>query len=181
MIHSDGPTRVGDWFQTFSGVQFYPFDPRPEDIRIEDIAHHLSMICRFGGAIRTFYSVGQHSVLVSHAVPEEFALWGLLHDASEAYLGDMVRPLKVGMPAYRDVEHRVMSVIAERFGLSWPEPPEIKIADNNLLATERRDLLPHQLRWTESGTPLANPITPWSSDGAELVFLQRFKGLYTGT
>ena len=86
--------RVGDWIQTMSGVIFYPLDPRPEEIRIEDIAHALSHQCRFAGHCREFYSVAEHSVRVSRELPQEFMLWGLLHDASEAYLVDLPRPIK---------------------------------------------------------------------------------------
>jgi uncharacterized protein len=87
-------TRTGDWIQTYTGKQFWPLSPLPEDIVIEDIAHALSMQCRFGGHVRTFYSVAQHSVHVSLLVEPQYALWGLLHDAAEAYLVDLPRPIK---------------------------------------------------------------------------------------
>src|ERR1017187_10636100 len=74
---------------TFSGIHFWPLLPNPADIRIEDIAHALSNQCRFAGHAREFYSVAEHSVRVSQLCPPEDALWGLLHDASEAYLTDV--------------------------------------------------------------------------------------------
>lgn len=169
--------REGDWFQTYTGVRFYPYDPRPEDVNIEDIAHHLSLLCRFNGAVRTFYSVAQHSVLVSRNVPPGMALWGLLHDAAEAYLGDMVRPLKMGMPQYRAVEERVLGAVAAKFLLLWPPSGAVKVADQVLLSTERRDLLPHALRWREGEAPLIEPIVPWDSVTAEQQFLLRFREL----
>ena len=86
--------RKGDWIQTFTGRAFYVLDPRPEDVDIEDIAHALSMQCRFAGHCREFYSVAQHSVTASWLVPPEDALWGLLHDAAEAYVVDLPRPIK---------------------------------------------------------------------------------------
>jgi len=161
----------GNWFQTFTGKQFYVLDPRPEDVCIEDIAHHLSLICRFNGATVAHYSVAQHSVLVADSLPEELRLWGALHDAAEAYIGDMVRPLKLEMPAYKEVEVRIERVIAERFGLVWPISPEVKVADNRALATERRDLLAHKLPWSSVSEPFANRIQPWSAGFAEKMLL----------
>jgi 5'-deoxynucleotidase YfbR-like HD superfamily hydrolase len=132
----------GSWMQTFTGRQFFPLDPRPEEIDPADIAHALSLICRYGGHTKRFYSVAEHCWLMSYAVPEEHALWALLHDATEAYVGDMVRPLKHHMPEYRAVEDRVMAAIAERFNLStWAMPDEVKDADNRILLDERAALL----------------------------------------
>lgn len=183
--------RKGDWFQTFSGAQFWPLDPRPEDVRIMDIAHHLARLCRFNGAVREFYSVAQHSVLVSRAVAIdgystdralEIRRWGLLHDASEAYVGDMVRPLKRSMPEYRVIEAGVMATIATRFGLAMPEPEPVKIADNVLLMTERRDLLsPPPSAWNAEESrakPLIDRISTLSPIRAESLFLERFCELF---
>ncbi|MDO4254358.1 MAG: hypothetical protein Q4C81_04310 [Kocuria sp.] len=97
----------GNWMQTYTGRRFYPLDSRPEDVDVVDVAHALSMQCRYNGHVRLFMSVAEHCVLVSRLVPSEHALWGLLHDATEAYVGDMVRPLKLHMPEYRAVEDRV--------------------------------------------------------------------------
>jgi len=88
-------SRKGDWFLTFTGRQFYPLDPCPEDIDIHDIAHHLSLICRFNGACRVFYSVAQHCCIVSDALARPYKLRGLLHDGTETYFGDMIKAIEV--------------------------------------------------------------------------------------
>jgi 5'-deoxynucleotidase YfbR-like HD superfamily hydrolase len=172
----------GEWFLSVKGRQLYPFDMRPEDVDIEEIAHALSMLCRFNGHCREFYSVAQHSVLIAQALPPDLALVGLLHDATEAYCGDMIRPLKRSMPAYREVEDRIWSVIAERFGLPQELPPDVKEADTRMLQTERRDLLaPHRWRWMEdqiaddTALPYDFTIEPLSASCARRYFLALFK------
>ena len=173
--------RIGDWMQTYTGVQFWPLDPHLEDIRIEDIAHSLSMQCRYAGHTKDFYSVAQHSVLVSQIVPPEDALWGLMHDAAEAYLVDLPRPLKrhnrMG-ELYCEIEDRLMVKICQRFHLPPTPPDSVKVADNIVLMTEKRDLMcksPSQ--WRESAEPMVESIKwqyPWA---AENCFLYRFKEL----
>lgn len=173
--------RRGNWIVTASGRKFFPFDPRSEDVDVRDIAHALARVCRFGGHTREFYSVAQHSVLVSHLVPDHLALHGLLHDAAEAYVGDVVRPLKAHMPEYRQVEARVFDAIRERCGLvqlnvvDWST---IKLADNAMLLAERRDLMPPTDRdWAEDEQPIEVPssrIWPWLPHEAEKKFLQRW-------
>jgi uncharacterized protein len=172
----------GDWFHTYTGRAFYPLDPRAEEICIEDIAHHLSLQCRFNGAVKEHYSIAQHSVLVSQTVPHHLVLWGLLHDAAEAYYGDMVRPLKKSMHQYKELEKRCMHVIATMFGLEWPEPIEVKHADDKVLYTERRDLLLVQRNWSLDGViiPLEDKITPWTNLGAESAFIKSFQENYFG-
>lgn len=162
---------------TYTGKEVYPVDLRVEDIDIRDIAHALSLACRFGGHIASHYSVAEHSVRVATILPRDLQLWGLLHDATEAYLGDMVRPLKCMMPEYKKVEERAMRVIAARYGMDWPEPPEVKKADNILLATERRDLFPGGRVWRLEESPLTSTITPLSAVHAEELFLDMFDWL----
>lgn len=138
----------GDWIQTFSGRAFYPLDPQPEDIVIGDIAHALSLQCRFTGHTRASYSVAQHSINVATVIelkggsPSE-ALWGLMHDASEAYLVDVARPVKhtPEMSPYRAAEKRVMAAVCKRFDLPLQEPPIVKMSDNILLAVEAHTLM----------------------------------------
>lgn len=170
--------RKGDWMQTATGSQFWPCDPRPEDIHIEDIAHALSLICRFNGHCRGHYSVAQHSVLVSDALPRELALWGLLHDASEAYIADVPRPLKPFLTNYRDLEDAVMLAVCERFGLSPEMPAEVKRVDNAILADEAiwcMDRAPAP--WNLPEPALGVAITPWTWRRARHRFLTKFHGL----
>ena len=108
------------WIQTYTGRQFWPLAPQAEHVDIRDIAHSLAMQCRFNGHCRGFYSVAQHSVLVSQVVPPEDALWGLLHDAAEAYISDLPRPLKNTAPEFRAAEHRLLTVILGRLGCPSP-------------------------------------------------------------
>lgn len=128
------------YIQTLSGKHINYLDIHHEDIVIEDIATALSHICRFTGHLPEFYSVAQHSVLVSHLVPAEFALEALLHDAAEAYVQDIPAPLKRILPDYRRVEAYVDGVIREKFGLPALQHPTVKYADLVMLGTERRDL-----------------------------------------
>lgn len=175
--------RVGDWIQTYTGRQFWPCDPRPEEIHIEDIAHSLSMQCRFTGHCEQFYSVAEHSVRVSEILPGNSALWGLMHDASEAYLTDLSRPLKRGSglgPIYKAMESRLMRAVCERFGMPIDEPAEVKKADNCLLMTEKRDLMRSHgslPKWSEPEDPLDEIIIPWSWLHAKSVFLEKFSHL----
>jgi len=166
--------RVGDWMQTYTGIHFYPQDPRPEEIDIRDIAHALSLQCRYGGHTPVLYSVAQHSVLVANNLPQELKLWGLLHDASEAYLVDLPRPVKrfsnIGTE-YKKVEERLMKVICSKYNLSWPEPPEVKHIDNLVLVTEARDLMGNPSDWTKYGDPLPEVIKPWDSETAWTAFM----------
>jgi uncharacterized protein len=173
--------RLGDWTETYSGHQFWALDPDPEDVHIEDIAHALSQLCRFGGHCRDFYSVAQHAVLVSRIVPPTDALWGLLHDAAEAYVVDVPRPLKhlSQFKGYRAIERLVMITICHRFNLvSFIQPESVTKADDQALATEARDLMKQHYDWRLTATPLPDPIQPCPPAEAEQAFLARFKELW---
>lgn len=132
------PGRRGDFLKTISQRRFWPLSPEPDDFDIEDIAAALSNLCRYNGHLHLFYSVAEHSILVSRLVKPELALCGLLHDATEAYLSDLARPVK-HMPeflAFRQVEQLLEAPLARKFGLPFPFPPEVKEADNVALAIE---------------------------------------------
>lgn len=171
------------WIQTHSGRRFCPTNPNPDAIVIQDIAHALSMQCRFSGHCKKFYSVAQHSVLVSYICDSQDALWGLLHDASEAYLVDVPRPLKKSgkFQAYIDFEAKMQEAICRRFGLPLAEPPSVKKADTAMLSTEARDLMaPLHSDWTQPVDPLPFMIEPWNNDKAKDMFMKRFFELTTG-
>lgn len=163
--------------QTASGRYANLIAPLPHHIDIGDIAHALSNICRFGGHTREFYSVAQHSVLVSRIVPPEHALTALLHDAPEAYVGDVTLPLKRLLPDYRTIEASIWLVIASNFGLPVDLPSCVKRADLVLLATERRDLMKEQdTPWPvlDGVSPLPDWINPWMPTHARAEFEMRY-------
>ena len=127
------------WMTTFTGHRFYLTDPHADEIFIEDIAHALSQICRFTGHTSAFYSVAQHSVLVSQRCKEP--LQGLLHDAAETYIGDMARPLKQLLPQYKAIERLVEAAVAERFHLPDQLCPSVKEADTMVCFHEFRTFM----------------------------------------
>lgn len=174
----------GPWMQTYSGRQFYPLNPSPNDVDIKDIAQALSQMCRFNGHTDLFYSVGQHCVEVSQAVPGKFALQALLHDAAEAYVGDMIRPLKHGVPAlydvYAPIEDDILACVMERFSLPTKLPQEVEDADLLVLATEARDVMGHLVADWELGVkPLNRSIVPLDALSTKVYFMQRFTELHT--
>jgi 5'-deoxynucleotidase YfbR-like HD superfamily hydrolase len=170
------------WMQTFTGRKVFPLNLLPEDVCLADIAHALSMQCRFSGHVREFYSVAQHSVLVSVYCDPAYALLGLLHDASEAYLMDLPRPLKHSpfFAFYREQEAAAMAAILNHFDpfCMWPPhlQPSIKEADDRMLATEARDLMaPLHPEWRSLKAPYTRRVVSWSPEEAEIAFLRRFK------
>jgi uncharacterized protein len=170
------PGDVGDWMQTYTGRAFWPLAPQADDIDPADIAHALSMLCRYGGHVERFYSVAEHCVLMSYAVPPGYALWALLHDATEAYMGDMIRPLKRSMPEYQAAEARLSAVICDRFNLPHECPTWVKEADNRILRDERAALMePPPLEWSalEDVPALGVDIQGWPPAVAEMRYLGR--------
>jgi hypothetical protein len=173
------------WMQTFTGRAFRPFAATIEDIDAADIARSLAMTCRYNGHVNRFYSVAEHSIhMAEHFArvgDRETALWALLHDAAEAYIGDMVRPLKVtdSMAPFRALDHQLTALIATKFGLIDDPaefhglPAAVKDADARILLTERDALLstPPQ-PWGQDGMePLDVDVRCWSPTGAETAFL----------
>lgn len=168
------------WIQTFTGKKFYPGNPKLEDICIEDIAHSLSMMCRFTGHCREFYSVASHSIHVSNQCSKENQLHGLLHDASEAYITDVSRPVKrmKELSGYRDIENALQKIICKRFGLPEVEPEEVKMVDVRMLSTEARDLMaPLHIDWVQPSKPYEFKIKSISPRDANEQFIERFNEL----
>jgi 5'-deoxynucleotidase YfbR-like HD superfamily hydrolase len=175
------------FIQTVSGQRINPFAPDPAAIDIGDIAHALANQCRFGGHCRRFYSVAQHSCLVAdvaagRGADRDAALWALLHDAAEAYLGDVPHPVKHNSELgriYRDAERGVHDAILQRFGLPLTAPPVVAEVDRALLAAEREALMVAAWDWPElEGIKAAEvAIEPWHPERAAREFLGRYERL----
>lgn len=181
--------RKGDWCQTYRGGLFWPLDPRADEVDPLDIAHALSLMCRFNGHCLRFYSVAEHSVRVSEETAKYVGgqqdrwvqLAGLLHDAAEAYVADIVRPLKRFLPGYGEIENRVQAAVWQRFGVPVDAQVSsvVKKCDNILLATEARDLMaPPPVAWHLDEKPSKRTIRPWSPAEAEHSFLARLAELW---
>lgn len=168
------------------GRTYFDFeDPSRSEITIEDIAAGLSRECRYAGQLPDYveiYSVAQHSVLCSQIVAPEFQLHALLHDAAEAYMGDLTSPLKRLCPDFKAIEKRVEAEIWSRFGLLPDLPPEVKRADYILLHTEKRDIqrLEHEWPGLADYPPMAERISPWSQRTSMRMFLNRYHQLTSG-
>lgn len=168
-----------------SGMTFDLRSMENNILTIEDVASSLSKTCRFGGHCLSFYSVAQHSVLVSEIVPEEFAFQALLHDASEAILHDMTSPLKKMLPDYQKLEKKIEQFICETFNVPLVMPAIIKAADLRALATEKRDLMPKNSdpevwgQFLDGIIPDSRKIAPMLPRQAEVLFLERAEMLLT--
>lgn len=169
--------RHGDWIQTFTGKAFWPLDPRPDEVEISDIAHALAHQCRYAGHVRKFYSVAEHCVLLARTVSPKNRLWALLHDASEAYLVDLPRPVKRAINGYREHEAQVMTAICVRFGLDPEMPREVHLADGRILTDERQQAMatpPMPWKAEEQVEPLGVRLEFWTPVYAEIQFMTMF-------
>lgn len=179
------------WISTYSGRQFDIFNPQAESVHLEDIAHALSMNCRYNGHVERFYSVAEHSVVASLHCNQDHALAVLMHDAAEAYLTDIPRPIKQRWPSFSAHEMEVLMVIL--VGLNLPSVgndgwEEIKAADRRMLATERIQLMPNCTDdWgldgvepysfkTDTGGCFVQ-LSCWDPDTAKQEFLKRYEQL----
>lgn len=183
------PSRKGGSIQTFTGVIFYPIDPRIEEIILEDVAHGLSNKCRFTGHTRKFYSTAEHSVRVSwnlrdrgRSLMEQYV--GLHHDDTDAYLPDVPTPLKI-LPEFkwfRDLEHHMQEMCFQKFGCMVEDYSVIKESDIILLLTEKRDLMPTKNgdwkhSYTQESIPSPYFIEPWSQELARYNYLELHRTL----
>ena len=164
------------WIQTVSGKRVDLPIPKPEQIDIYDISWSLSMKCRFNGQCQSFYSVAEHSVRVSELCRPDLELAGLLHDANEAYLPDIPRPVKELIPEYKEIENLMEEAINKKYGITLtPEDKvAVKKADNIILATEGRDLMGNTEGWGLTETPSIYKVMCWTPEYARARFLERF-------
>lgn len=168
--------------QTFVGELFDIFDPNLNQINLKDISHALSMICRYGGHSREFYSVAEHSVLIAGYFEKtghtDLARWGLMHDATEAYMGDLIRPLKRALPAYAAAEDNLMAYICTKFDLPIEQPGPIKEADLRI-TTDEREILMFPRVWSyDPLEPLGVELQCWTHDQAEQAWLDTYWRLF---
>lgn len=165
---------------TYSGRKFFPFDPKIEQIDIVDIAHALSNLCRYNGHCSEFYSVAEHSILVSQAVSKENALWGLLHDAAEAYICDIPSPFKKYLEQYAGYESVILELIKEKFDLIGDIPKEVMFIDKQIQVNEMEALFPIRLDECElkDVEPVKDVIIKcWTPDPVKYLFLDTYSNL----
>lgn len=168
------------WVITLSGKRFNILQPDPDAIEISDLACSLARQARFNGHTRFFYSVGQHACLCAQASPtKEIALQMLHHDSTEAYIGDLVSPVKALLPDFHIIESRIQWAIAQKFDLEFPDSKIVKQIDRRLLATEVRDLITKDLHsWgIAEDEPYDFPVIPWPSEVTEARFLEMHRSL----
>lgn len=160
-----------DCIRTYTGLYINVFEPTLDMICIEDIAHALSMQCRFGGHLPIFYSVAEHSWYCSQLVKEEHKLAALLHDASEAYLLDVPRPIKKHLSNYKEIEHNLMLLISEKFGFNYPLHNDVKDVDELALITEWNSLM-----ISKSNAPFINCLGNKKAEEKFLLTFQKISG-----
>jgi hypothetical protein len=183
---------IEGWIQTFTGKRFRPLAAVAADVDVRDIAHALALKCRFNGHCRVFYSVAEHSVRVSRLLETEgrkLALWGLMHDAGEAYLADLGGPIKNvfhvhhagiagGVETFGEAEDRLLDVIAQALGFDPVDYSAVRTADLRMLMTEARDVMGGAIEnWHVSELPIEERIEPWNWERAEAAFLERWREL----
>lgn len=164
------------YIYTFTGKKFPFRNPTIDDISIQDIAHSLSMQPRFCGATNLFLSVAEHCVNVCNRVPDEFKIWGLLHDAAEAYLSDIPDPVKQCLLEYEQMEIKILEVVADKFGMHWYQPNgvprEVLRVDDKLRELEARFLFRNVVKF-ENKTGKVERFGVYMQAEAEMVFLDK--------
>lgn len=173
------------YIQTYTGKKFYFLNPDIDAIDIRDIAKALGKTCRFGGMCDPFYSVAEHLYHISYMVPNHHIKEAFMHDASEAYVGDIPKPLKrILAPLIDPIEDHILEVVYAKYGISYPLPPSVKLADLQMLYWERHEVMgPSEDEW-EDLKGLDPPISMkpdiqgWSHQEASAKFLDRFYELF---
>jgi hypothetical protein len=175
-LNKDKGINMESWIQTYTGKHFDIFNPRIEDICIEDIAHGLSLQCRFNGHCNKFYSIAEHCI--------RMACWDLpgdpkqrlFHDAAEAYIGDIPSPIKQNLSEFEKIEENLLEIIFKKFKIQLYNKDIIKKADLIMLATEVRDLMNNPNDWKSLPTPYHEKINPWDWKLAQVIFIKTAEG-----
>lgn len=177
---------LSDGIRLLSGNLFDYNNPSGSEVTIEDIAAALSKVCRFSGHIHRFYSVAQHAVNTSRIVPDAHAYDALMHDTAEAFTNDLPTPLKFALPIFKELEVRIESAMADKFGFTYPLAEPVKYADSQMLSLEKERLKRDFTRWsmlegveTDSVAHLVD-MSPMSPSRAEKLFLERYVELTNG-
>lgn len=164
-----------DWMTTYTGIKLNPLNLHPDDIVIEDIAHHLSLLCRYNGACKFLYTVGQHCVFGVDYVSQGNELAYLLHDASEAYLSDMVKGVKDQLEVFRIIEDRLQGIIYKKFNVEPFDHAEVKRVDYAIMNTEAHAIMSNLDGWLFPEPPLDIEIKYWVPMHTEEKFLQLYE------
>jgi len=170
-----------DWMSLASGQKFYPLEPKKTLYTIDDIAHSLSLQCRFNGHTKRFYSVAEHSIHIARWLQREghnrfVVRTGLLHDATEAYLGDLVVCIKHLLPDYKKFEESLNQCFVDAFGMQHPFPDIVKEADQRILVDEKKALMNSKDVWPcDDWSPLGVKIEGWPPHRAEYEFKEVYR------
>jgi len=164
----------GHWIETYSGKKFHYLEPKADEIDIVDIAHALSLTCRFGGHCKMLYSVADHSVRVAELCKPYSKLSALLHDAHEAYVPDIPSSIKADLPDVRELNFTIEEAIMSKFTDFLGDWDEIRYMDEVMLASEARDLMPNVKDWRELPPPIEHTIVPRTAGRSESAFLKAF-------
>lgn len=169
------------FIETYSGKRIDFFDPKPDQIDIEDIAIGLCRLPRFAGQTSQFYSVAQHSLNVARILPDKHKLQGLMHDAAEAFIGDLPTPFKRNIPAFGELESRIWGAICAKYNIEPVLHPLVKVADATMLVSERDVMKPAMSDWGPYEDNLRVDVTwqGWHMDAIKSTFLTQFTRLST--
>lgn len=175
-----------NWISLLSGARFNYDKPEESSVTIEDIASALSNVCRFSGHLPCFYSVAQHLVNTSRIVPREYSFDALMHDTAEAFTNDLPTPLKWVLPIFKELETKIESAMADKFGFTFPYPPSVKEADTHMLMLEKYYVKEDFSVWPRYEKFTPEYVAPyrelvdlkgWQPIRAKREFLQRFEEL----
>lgn len=165
------------WIRTYTGGKVFFFEPEKSTFEIEDVAHALSLCCRFNGATNIFYSIAQHCCVICDELPEHLKFTGLMHDASEFCLSDIPKPFKAAIDGYEEAERRFEEFLSKKFGFEYPYPTIIKDFDKKMLATEMRDYMnvnDAKLINVNYLYPKKKKIDAWTWERSKREFLNRY-------